>query len=75
MTKTASPHAVTFALITVLLDTVGSVLIMPVLPALIRDMGQMSVADAVTQAPDMVVSVTAGVLVPFATVKPREADV
>lgn len=42
----ASRHAVTFVLITVFLDMVGFGLIMPVLPALIRDVGQMDLADA-----------------------------
>jgi MFS transporter, DHA1 family, tetracycline resistance protein len=46
MTKATSPHAVTFVLITVFLDMVGFGLIMPVLPDLIQDVGQMSVADA-----------------------------
>jgi MFS transporter, DHA1 family, tetracycline resistance protein len=46
MTKAASPHAVTFVLITVFLDMVGFGLIMPVLPALIQDVGTMSVAEA-----------------------------
>ena len=44
--RAASPHAVTFVLITVFLDMVGFGLIMPVLPALIQDVGTMSVADA-----------------------------
>jgi MFS transporter, DHA1 family, tetracycline resistance protein len=44
--RAASPHAVTFVLITVFLDMVGFGLIMPVLPALIQDVGAMSVADA-----------------------------
>jgi len=42
----ASRHAVTFVLITVFLDMVGFGLIMPVLPALIRDVGHMDLADA-----------------------------
>lgn len=41
-----SRHAVTFVLITVFLDMVGFGLIMPVLPALIEDVGQMGLADA-----------------------------
>jgi MFS transporter, DHA1 family, tetracycline resistance protein len=46
MTKATSPHAVTFVLITVFLDMVGFGLIMPVLPALIQDVGTMTVAEA-----------------------------
>jgi MFS transporter, DHA1 family, tetracycline resistance protein len=41
-----SRHAVTFVLITVFLDMVGFGLIMPVLPALIREVGHMDLADA-----------------------------
>ncbi len=41
-----NPHAVTFVLITVLLDMVGFGLIMPVLPGLIEDVGHMGIADA-----------------------------
>ena len=41
-----SRHAVTFVLITVFLDMVGFGLIMPVLPALITDVGGMTLADA-----------------------------
>ena len=41
-----SRHAVTFVLITVFLDMVGFGLIMPVLPALIKDVGDMGLADA-----------------------------
>jgi MFS transporter, DHA1 family, tetracycline resistance protein len=41
-----SRHAVTFVLITVFLDMVGFGLIMPVLPALIEEVGQMDLADA-----------------------------
>ena len=52
MTTTAIPatpvsrHAITFVLITVFLDMVGFGLIMPVLPALIEQVGQMDLADA-----------------------------
>jgi MFS transporter, DHA1 family, tetracycline resistance protein len=41
-----SRHAVTFVLITVFLDMVGFGLIMPVLPALINEVGEMNLADA-----------------------------
>jgi DHA1 family tetracycline resistance protein-like MFS transporter len=41
-----SKHAVTAVLITVFLDMVGFGLIMPVLPALIEEVGQMGLADA-----------------------------
>jgi MFS transporter, DHA1 family, tetracycline resistance protein len=41
-----SRHAVTFVLITVFLDMVGFGLIMPVLPALIEEVGAMDLADA-----------------------------
>ena len=41
-----SRHAVTFVLITVFLDMVGFGLIMPVLPALITEVGHMDLADA-----------------------------
>jgi MFS transporter, DHA1 family, tetracycline resistance protein len=41
-----SRHAVTFVLITVFLDMVGFGLIMPVLPALIEEVGHMDLADA-----------------------------
>jgi MFS transporter, DHA1 family, tetracycline resistance protein len=44
--QTASRHAVTFVLITVFLDMVGFGLIMPVLPALIEEVGEMDLADA-----------------------------
>jgi MFS transporter, DHA1 family, tetracycline resistance protein len=44
--KPASKHAVSFVFITVFLDMVGFGLIMPVLPALIQEVGHMSVADA-----------------------------
>jgi DHA1 family tetracycline resistance protein-like MFS transporter len=47
MTASAtSRHAVTFVLITVFLDMVGFGIIMPVLPALIREVGHMEIADA-----------------------------
>jgi DHA1 family tetracycline resistance protein-like MFS transporter len=51
MSETAAPvqvsrHAITFVLITVFLDMVGFGLIMPVLPALIEEVGQMELADA-----------------------------
>jgi DHA1 family tetracycline resistance protein-like MFS transporter len=45
-TATITPHATIFVLITVFLDMVGFGLIMPVLPALIEDVGQMEIADA-----------------------------
>ncbi len=41
-----SRHAVTFVMITVLLDMIGFGLIMPVLPALIEDVGHIGLADA-----------------------------
>jgi DHA1 family tetracycline resistance protein-like MFS transporter len=44
--KPVSRHAVTFVLLTVLLDMVGFGLIIPVLPALIEEVGQVSLADA-----------------------------
>jgi MFS transporter, DHA1 family, tetracycline resistance protein len=46
MTKAASPHAVTFVLITVFLDMVGFGIIIPVLPSLIEDVGKMSLSEA-----------------------------
>jgi MFS transporter, DHA1 family, tetracycline resistance protein len=50
MQTTATPapsrHAVTFVLITIFLDMVGFGLIMPVLPALITEVGHMDLADA-----------------------------
>jgi MFS transporter, DHA1 family, tetracycline resistance protein len=45
-TQQVSRHAVTFVLITVFLDMVGFGLIMPVLPALITEVGHMNLADA-----------------------------
>lgn len=42
----ASRHAVSFVLITVFLDMVGFGLIMPVLPALIEEVGGLALADA-----------------------------
>jgi MFS transporter, DHA1 family, tetracycline resistance protein len=45
-TPAASRHAVTFVLITVFLDMVGFGLIMPVLPALIEEVGHMDLGDA-----------------------------
>ncbi len=42
----ASRHAVTFILITVFLGMMGFGLIMPVLPRLIEDVGDMTLADA-----------------------------
>ncbi len=42
----ASRHAVTFVFVTVFLDMVGFGLIMPVLPDLIRDVSDMSIAEA-----------------------------
>lgn len=44
--STTSPHAVTFVLITVFLDMIGFGIIMPVLPALIREVGHMDIAHA-----------------------------
>lgn len=44
--KPASRHAVTFVMLTVLLDMVGFGLIIPVLPALIGDVGHVSLAEA-----------------------------
>ncbi len=41
-----SRHAITFVLITVLLDMVGFGLIIPVLPELIEEVGEMDLADA-----------------------------
>jgi hypothetical protein len=41
-----SKHAVTFVFITVFLDMVGFGLIMPVLPRLIENVGQVTIADA-----------------------------
>ena len=41
-----SKHAVTFVIITVFLDMVGFGMIMPVLPALIEDVGHMTLAEA-----------------------------
>jgi MFS transporter, DHA1 family, tetracycline resistance protein len=46
MTAAPSRHAVIFVMLTVLLDMVGFGLIMPVLPTLIEDVGQMTLADA-----------------------------
>jgi MFS transporter, DHA1 family, tetracycline resistance protein len=46
MTTAPSRHAVTFVMLTVLLDMVGFGLIMPVLPTLIEDVGDMTLADA-----------------------------
>ncbi len=47
MTASAtSKHAVTFVFITVFLDMVGFGIIMPVLPALIQDVGHMDISDA-----------------------------
>jgi MFS transporter, DHA1 family, tetracycline resistance protein len=42
----ASKHAITFVFITVFLDMVGFGLIMPVLPAMIQDVGKVSVGEA-----------------------------
>jgi DHA1 family tetracycline resistance protein-like MFS transporter len=44
--KPVSRHAVSFVLICVLLDMVGFGLIIPVLPALIRDVGHVDIANA-----------------------------
>jgi DHA1 family tetracycline resistance protein-like MFS transporter len=44
--RPVSKHAVTFVIITVFLDMVGFGMIMPVLPALIEDVGHMSLAEA-----------------------------
>jgi MFS transporter, DHA1 family, tetracycline resistance protein len=46
MTPAPSKHAITFVFITVFLDMVGFGLIMPVLPALIQDVGHMDIARA-----------------------------
>jgi MFS transporter, DHA1 family, tetracycline resistance protein len=46
MTKPPSRHAVTFVMLTVLLDMMGFGLIMPVLPDLIEEVGDMNLADA-----------------------------
>ena len=46
MTTPASKHAITFVFITVFLDMVGFGLIMPVLPALIEDVGHIPIAEA-----------------------------
>lgn len=46
MTTPPSRHAVTFVMLTVLLDMMGFGLIMPVLPELIEDVGNMSLGDA-----------------------------
>ena len=46
MTAPPSRHAVTFVLITVLLDMVGFGLVMPVLPGLIEEVGGVDLADA-----------------------------
>ncbi len=45
-TSPASRHAVTFILITVFLGMMGFGLIMPVLPRLIEDVGDITLADA-----------------------------
>jgi MFS transporter, DHA1 family, tetracycline resistance protein len=45
-TQPTSKHAVTFVFITVFLDMVGFGLIMPVLPRLIENVGQVTIADA-----------------------------
>jgi DHA1 family tetracycline resistance protein-like MFS transporter len=44
--QTVSRHAVTFVMITVLLDMIGFGLIMPVLPGLIEEVGRLGLADA-----------------------------
>lgn len=44
--KPVSRHAVSFVLLAVLLDMVGFGLIIPVLPALIKDVGHVDIADA-----------------------------
>jgi MFS transporter, DHA1 family, tetracycline resistance protein len=54
----ASKHAVTFIFITVLIDMVGFGLIFPVLPALIQDVGQVSIANATVIGGWMFVSYT-----------------
>ena len=44
--KPISPHAMTFVLFSVFLDMVGFGLIIPVLPGLIEDVGDLNLADA-----------------------------
>jgi DHA1 family tetracycline resistance protein-like MFS transporter len=44
--QTVSRHAVTFVMVTVLLDMIGFGLIMPVLPGLIEEIGQVGLAEA-----------------------------
>lgn len=46
MTVQPSPHAITFVLLSVLLDMVGFGLIIPVLPGLIEEVGGLGLADA-----------------------------
>lgn len=46
MTKVPSRHAIIFVLLCVLLDMIGFGLIIPVLPALIEQVGQVSLAEA-----------------------------
>jgi MFS transporter, DHA1 family, tetracycline resistance protein len=54
----AGKHAVTFIFITVLIDMVGFGLIFPVLPALIQDVGEVSIANATVIGGWMFVSYT-----------------
>lgn len=44
--RTPSRHAITFVMITVLLDMIGFGLIIPVLPGLIEEVGEIGLADA-----------------------------
>ena len=46
MTKPAGPHALAFVLATVVIDMIGIGLILPVLPALIRELAHVDVAQA-----------------------------
>lgn len=46
MTKAPSRHAVTFVLLSVLLDMIGFGLIIPVLPGLIEEVGQVGLSEA-----------------------------
>jgi len=43
---TSSRHALTFVLLTVLIDTIGFGIVLPVLPALIRDLRHAGLDDA-----------------------------
>lgn len=50
MPKAVSKNAITFVLITVLLDIIGFGIIIPVLPRLIESIGEISLADAAVMA-------------------------